>query len=189
MQPKPVIGTPEERIAQLLTLNDQSDWTGPTGDYGSEFYSGDADTIGRACLAKEWDGLRDGRFAKRFVGFPQCVGNSDVCVYFFKAVANVTQTVVLNFDDFERRVAETKQDQGLWAADLWRPRFVQAVATVPLPDVGQLAREWAQTYFAEYGEEDDRWFAPDVTQAVGDFVMMCKDAAANGDDVVEVWVH
>lgn len=168
------------------------DYTGPTGNFGAEFYSGDAESIGQACREGRWDEMYDGRHAARFVGFPPCVGNSDVPVYLFEAIAKVTQTPPLRFDDFDRMVAEDPGPyQGWWAAELWHARFVEAVASVPIEQVGQLAREWAEIVINdEHGrDEHTEWFAPEVTKAVGDFVLLCKEAVANRYDVVEVWVH
>ncbi len=185
--------TDEQRLIGLdamLTELNEMDWTGPTGCFGSEFYSGDAEVIGRACREGEWDGLRDGRNAVRFVGFPPCVGNDDVPMHLFEAIARVMQTSPLQFDEFERMVAEDSgKYQGLWAAELWHSRFVDAVASVPLERIGQLTREWTEIVAKVYDARDEGWLAPTVTQAVGDFVLMCKEAVAEGHDVVEVWVH
>src|SRR5438045_1864308 len=106
-------------------------WTGPVKNYGSEFYSGDADVISKACLSRQWDGLHDGRYAVRCVEFPFCVGNSDVTEYLFEAIARVMQTPPLRFDEFERMIAEDPGHyQGWWAAELWQARFVEEVASV-----------------------------------------------------------
>ena len=58
-------------------------------DYGCEMYEGDADVIGAAVSAYNWQALRDGTAAHSFVGFPRFISG-----YYFAWLAGAVATVL-----------------------------------------------------------------------------------------------
>jgi len=158
----------------------------PPGYY-CDIYLGDADAIGRACAAGDWDALRDGRAASAYVEFPQVVGNSDLPLVLPTVLGKVTGgTSMPPLPEFERCLAG---DYGMWGAEQWPRTYVDAVAAVPQSDTGQLTEAWVRAVLTWWGEEYDQqeWHGPELRQAVADFVALCKQAVETGDDVIQVW--
>ena len=167
-----------------------SEWTGPPPGYGIEFYAGDADTIGDACRAAEWEGLRTGKFALDFVGFPNCVSNTGVLLLLLAEACKLQGLPEYTIDDYVRHVAEGEgRWQGLWAAELWHPQWVETIGSVPRESIPKLTRRFREAAFAEWDDDDPDWFAPEMSDAVEHFVALCRNAHENESDVIEVWVH
>ncbi len=150
-----------------------------SNDYGCEFYEGDADVIGAAVLASNWQALRNGTAAHSFVGFPKFIygGYFD---WLAASVASVVQQPEVGGHDLRTVAGE----DGHWGADVLPVGWVAAVASVPAKSIWLLSRHWREAYLREKYIEIDDWPDHELLDPLHRLTILCSEALSRATDVV-----
>jgi hypothetical protein len=158
----------------------------PSGNFGSEFYAGDAQTIGRACARGEWDVLRSGAFSSRHVVFPPCVYTLDILLL-PEAISDVTGKLQPSLTENGKCVAEG----GAWTANVVPREFVFSVASVDLRSAPQLRKRWKEIHVREYEPDPELveadWMHESMLRACQEFISLALKAVEDSLDVVGIW--
>jgi hypothetical protein len=147
-------------------------------DYGCEVYEGDADVIGAAVSASQWQALRNGTAAHSFVGFPRFIEGS----YFDLlggAVAMVIRQPEVRIHD-PRTVAG---EDGHWGAYVLPGDWVAALAAVPAKNIWLLSHHWREAFLQVYGEHE-AWPDTELLDPLYRLTLLCQEALSRHTDVV-----
>jgi hypothetical protein len=148
-------------------------------DTGCEVYEGEADVIGAAVAAGDWQALRNGTAAHSFVGFPKFI----VGEYFdwlAGALASVLAQPVVQIHHLRMVAGE----DGHWSADVLPPDWVAALASVPAKHIWWLTRQWTEVYLREKDPEQEPWREDELLEPLYRLTVLCQEAVARHSDVV-----
>ena len=148
-------------------------------DYGCEVYEGDAEVIGAAVSACDWEALRNGTAAHSFVGFPRFIygGYFD---WLAGAVASVLEQPEVRIHDLRMVAGE----DGHWGADVLPADWVAAVASVPAKDIWRLSQHWREAYLRQGYSEQEAWPDDELLDPLYRLSILCRDAVSRHTHVV-----
>lgn len=148
-----------------------------------EFYAGEAERIGQAFSAVEFEGLRNGTLAHSYADLSLHISPTDLDILSEQAAGLLGRSPVLLLDSLQRHVGGTADES---SADVVSRAWVQFIAAVPVESASQLSSIWLSAVMAESGDEIDT-ANPDAAHALGDLLSLCREALARRTDVVFVW--
>ena len=148
-------------------------------DYGCEFYEGDANLIGAAVSASDWQALRNGTAAHSFVGFPRFI-HGDYFDWLGSAVASVVEQPEVGIHDLRMVAGE----DGHWSADVLTTDWVAAVASVSAKNIWWLSRHWREAYLRQGHIEQEAWPDDELLDPVYRLTILCQKAMSRHTDVV-----
>lgn len=147
-----------------------------------EFYAGDAETIGKAFSAVDFDQLRDGRKSVAYADLSLHVGVEDLDLLSAAIAGHGERPVIALLDSLGANVGAI---DGEGSADVVNPEWVGLVSALAVADASAVAADWIDQVGKSRGE---RLGPTDhAAKAVGDLITLCKKAISEGVDVVCVW--
>ncbi|SRR6266404_3448070 len=148
-------------------------------DHGCEVYEGDADTIGAAVSACDWQSLRNGTAAHSFVGFPRFIYGA-----YFDWLGGAASLVL---EQPEARIHDLRMvagEDGHWSADVLPVDWVAAMASVPVKHIWRLGRHWRDAYLREEYIEQKDWPDAELLDPLYRLTILCQQAVSRRTDVV-----
>ncbi len=148
-------------------------------DYGCEFYTGDADVIGAAVSASDWQALRNGTAAHSFLGFPWFI-HGEYFDFFAGAVASVIQQPEVRIHDLRMVAGE----DGHWGAYVMPADWVRVVASVPAHSIWLLSQYWRASYLSLGHIEVEVWPDSELLDPLYKLTVLCSEALSRGKAIV-----
>jgi len=148
-------------------------------DHGCEIYEGDANAIGAAIAAFDWQALRNGTAAHSFVGFPRFISG-----YYFDWLAEAVATVLNKPEAPDAGFRTVAGEDGHWGAGVLSKDWVAAVASVPTKDIGHLGRLWRDAYLQQGYDELEDWPEDQLLDSLHQLTFLCMEALNRDADVV-----
>jgi hypothetical protein len=147
-----------------------------------EFYAGDAETIGTAFSAVDFEQLRDGRKAIAYADLSLHVGVEDLDLLSAGIADHVHRPLIALLDSLGANVGVI---EGEGSADVVDRGWVTLVSALEVADAPAVAAEWMR----QVGESRGERLGPTdcASKAVGQLIVLCKKALIERADVVCVW--
>ena len=147
------------------------------------FYAGDADKIGAAFTATDFERLRNGSLAHAHAELSLDLSPVELDVLSEQAAGMLKRTPIHLMESLTRQVGGLPDES---SADVVAPEWVGLMAEIPESSAEDLAMVWLAGVMAETGEEIDT-NDPAAARSVAELLALCRAARARGTDVVFAW--